>query len=537
MIDPRLLPPGDGLLYTPSPSPSPGPSNAHQEHFEQYTANIRTFCGLLFNLVENQAVRNFLDNFLPLAAHVTPMSLAISSPTVLCEVNQYKQAAKSASKGCQATLQTDGWTGINFHHLIAIMVTIVRCKVHTVQVVDVSSERRTAGHLKELVKDVARDDYYAHQQITELITWLQSKIQVLAMLRDIQKGINLINPSASHKILSRGRGNKPCIVVDNATSQRKAAAMLKLIENPLFWHTLARILLHIQPLALAVNCTQAAHCQLDEVLIMFGFLTLTYTEMLKDASEEDEIMITRIMNSLKKCWSKSEQEVFIAAVILNPVIYLLVVKLWKCFYSTDPSIELQQEMMDYLQGLGDYKGMDAWVQATIQVSIMNHQRPDHIQMYESISFSDQEPTSLKKLGCKFGLLKSLLNITELALHIRDEYSQSEKVAESSEIEGQEDITPDLSISSADFGSFAEMIDVLGKRSDADDEGDVDFTSPFERKSLVSLFNFQDKSWAEITEKLSLRSLDEELELYELIDLDAEGENDEQEFDNMMSSTM
>ena len=37
---------------------------------------------------------------------------------------------------------------------------------------------------------------------TELITWLQSKTQVLAMLRDIQKGINLANPSASHRILS-----------------------------------------------------------------------------------------------------------------------------------------------------------------------------------------------------------------------------------------------------------------------------------------------------------------------------------------------
>ncbi|KAL4078575.1 hypothetical protein V8B97DRAFT_2020987 [Scleroderma yunnanense] len=142
---------------------------------------------------------------------------------------------------------------------------------------------------------------------------------------------------------------------------------------------------------------------------MFGFLTLTYTEMLKDASGEDEIMITRIMDSLERCWSKSEQEVFIAAVILNPVyktrpfarickftyasIYLLLVKLWKHFYSMDPPIELQQEMMDYLQGLGDYEGMNAW-----------HQRPDPIQMYESISFPDQEPTPLKKLAwCIFSI--------------------------------------------------------------------------------------------------------------------------------------
>ena len=53
-------------------------------------------------------------------------------------------------------------------------------------------------------------------------------------------------------------------------------------------------------------------------------------------------------------------------------IYLLLVKLWKCFYpGMDPPVELQGEMMNYLGGLGDYEGMDAWVQATIQSSILN----------------------------------------------------------------------------------------------------------------------------------------------------------------------
>lgn len=217
-------------------------------------------------------------------------------------------------------------------------------------------------------------------------------------------------------------------------------------------------------------------------------------------------------------------------------------------------------------------------------------------MYESIPFPDQEPTPLKKLAwhifaicansascerlfSKFGLiltqlhsrmqLKNLLNITELALHLQDEYSQSGKTAErlrhkrkiipdaptttnpipsssipsavatSSETGHQGDTsTPDPNISNGDAESFAEMVDILGQRSDADDEGDADdFTSPFEKVSLVSLFNFQDQSWAEMAEKFSLRSLDEELELYELIDLDAEGEDDEQEFDTMMSSTV
>ena len=166
-------------------------------------------------------------------------------------------------------------------------------------------------------------------------------------------------------------------------------------------------------------------------------------------------------------------------------------------------------------------------------------------------------------------LKNLLNITELALHLRDEYSQSGKTAErlrhkrkiipdaptttnpipsssippavaTSSETGHQDLdtsTPDPNIPSGDSESFAEIVDVLGQRSDADDEGDADFTSPFERESLVSLFNFQDNSWAEMAEKFSLRSLDEELELYELVDLDAEGEDDEQEFDSMMSSTV
>ncbi|KAI6015981.1 hypothetical protein EDC04DRAFT_2903503 [Pisolithus marmoratus] len=137
--------------------------------------------------------------------------------------------------------------------------------------------------------------------------------------------------------------------------------------------------------------------------------------MLKGVSGDDEVMITAIMDSLEKHWSKSDQEVFIAAVILNPVykarpfsrinkftnagIYLLLVKLWKHFYhGMDPPVELQREMMDYLQGLGDYEGMDAWVQATMQTATMNHQRLDPIQIYESISFPDQEPTPLKKLA-------------------------------------------------------------------------------------------------------------------------------------------
>ncbi|KAG2072841.1 hypothetical protein BDR04DRAFT_1096046 [Suillus decipiens] len=55
--------------------------------------------------------------------------------------------------------------------------------------------------------------------------------------------------------------------------------------------------------------------------------------------------------------------------------------------------------------------------------------------------------------------------------------------------------------------------------------------------LQQLFNFADESWVRLTEGFRMRSIDDELEFYELIDMDAEGEDDDQTFDDMMSSTI
>ena len=121
---------------------------------------------------------------------------------------------------------------------------------------------------------------------------------------------------------------------------------------------------------------------------MFGFLTLKYQEMLAASSGEEKVMVSAIIDSLEKRWDKSDQEVFVAAVILNPMyktkpfaqihkftyasIYSLLVKLWKHFYhGSEPPVQLQQEMMAYFRGVGDYESMDTWVQATIQTSATN----------------------------------------------------------------------------------------------------------------------------------------------------------------------
>ncbi|KAL4075440.1 hypothetical protein J3A83DRAFT_4356783 [Scleroderma citrinum] len=150
-------------------------SSAHQEWFECHMANITASCGFPFSWVDNQAVRDFLDDLLSNAAHLSSYQLTSCV------------AVKNASRRCEGTLQTDGWTGVNFHHFVAFVVTTVRCKAHTIKVVDVTADRQTAEHLKVLVKeiiqkvekdwgvkivavtsDASAPDCYAHQPLSSL---------------------------------------------------------------------------------------------------------------------------------------------------------------------------------------------------------------------------------------------------------------------------------------------------------------------------------------------------------------------------------
>ncbi|KIM69848.1 hypothetical protein SCLCIDRAFT_102788 [Scleroderma citrinum Foug A] len=90
-------------------------SSAQQDCFEHHMANITASCGFPFHWVENPAVRDFLDDFFPHTSHLS--SYQLTNRVIPQQVNRYQQAAKDASRGCEGTLQTDGWTGVNFHHL------------------------------------------------------------------------------------------------------------------------------------------------------------------------------------------------------------------------------------------------------------------------------------------------------------------------------------------------------------------------------------------------------------------------------------
>jgi hypothetical protein len=72
----------------------------------------------------------------------------------------------------------------------------------------------------------------------------------------------------------------------------------------------------LEPLAIAANIAQASHTRLDHVLLMLGNLTRIFTQNL----EFDEDLRLGIIKSLEKRWKKADQDVFIAAVFLNPFI-------------------------------------------------------------------------------------------------------------------------------------------------------------------------------------------------------------------------
>jgi hypothetical protein len=89
---------------------------------------------------------------------------------------------------------------------------------------------------------------------------------------------------------------------------------------------LTRVVHHLRPLGVAANVIQASFCRLDVVLLTFGSLVATYRTM----EEDDDLPgVTAITESIERRWSKTDQEIFIVALIMNP------------FYGRDPLVKTQ----------------------------------------------------------------------------------------------------------------------------------------------------------------------------------------------------
>ena len=129
---------------------------------------------------------------------------------------------------------------------------------------------------------------------------------------------------------------------------------------------LDRLKSHLEPLARAANVAQAASCRLDQILLIFGSLYIHYTSL---TDNEDKTGANAILHSIEQRWAKADQDVFIAAVILNPFVWILpfrasvsflnlagilslLKRLYARFFKEPAPIELHRNLQDYLGSTG-----------------------------------------------------------------------------------------------------------------------------------------------------------------------------------------
>jgi hypothetical protein len=127
---------------------------------------------------------------------------------------------------------------------------------------------------------------------------------------------------------------------------------------------------YLEPLAIAANIVQESFCRIDQVLLTFGFLVMKYRD---EKMDQDPIGRDAIINSIEARWNKSDQEIFISTVLVNPFyrtapfaalpvfskayIRELFTKLYCRFFTVQPPSEFIEHTYNFLDGVGFSKDL------------------------------------------------------------------------------------------------------------------------------------------------------------------------------------
>ncbi|KAF8956006.1 hypothetical protein BDZ97DRAFT_1672403, partial [Flammula alnicola] len=265
----------------------------------------------------------------------------------------------------------------------------------------------------------------------ELITWLRSKTRILAHLPlSVLRAIltrwtahyvafrRLLQLYASLQALMYSDISKPeserVLISGDSKAKRKAREMVEIIKNQVFWHNIAlyvsiffneimliytgRITRYLEPLAIAANIVQESFCRIDQVLLTFGFLMMKYLDV---KMSQDTVGRDAIINSIEARWAKSDQEVFVAAVLVNPFyrtlpfaplpcfnqsqIRVLLTRLYRRFYKQEPPTIFIQHAYEFLGGTGLFNDIAGQVKYELDIA---SQEVSSISLYESDTDSD-----------------------------------------------------------------------------------------------------------------------------------------------------
>ncbi|KAH9023573.1 hypothetical protein EDB83DRAFT_2527307 [Lactarius deliciosus] len=411
-----------------------------------------------------------------------------------------------------------------------------------------------------------------------------------------------------------------------AANKQKAHAMKAIIEDDTFWHSLAHLKTHLEPLARAANVAQAAFCRLDQILLTFGSLSIYYREIM-DQDPDNAIGCTAILDSIEKWWAKADQDIFIAAVLLNLFVktapfslqvsfltragmFTLLKRLYQRFFSiTESPDQLAANINTLFTDVQNYFGNDGGDLAVYAGPIKDRAQakgksPDPVKLYEGMipipwtagdtPSSHSVPTlplykltlhilsicpnsasceqlfsifgnTLTKLRNRLGKT-TLTSLTELKMHIRDEHvrsgdtkqrmkrfygTTSQASASSGQLEslltpplddGAEDVAMDIDpvlqqLSDGDTDDFNRITETFSRQADRDNDDDGDSQIPSTISiTIADLFDHTEKNWISLHERSASRSLNEELELYELLNSDPIGaEGVDVEIDHALDS--
>lgn len=91
-----------------------------QRKFEERIVRLTASAGLPLYWVDNPEWIDLVNNFLPSAR--SPSRKVLTNCLTPAITKEYRDMKKVAARDQNTTLQADGWTGANFHHLLTFMI-------------------------------------------------------------------------------------------------------------------------------------------------------------------------------------------------------------------------------------------------------------------------------------------------------------------------------------------------------------------------------------------------------------------------------
>ena len=92
-----------------------------QRRFEDRIARLTVSANLPLSWVDNPEWIDFVGDFIAFAR--SPSQKVLTNHLIPAAAKSYRELAKIVATNQNVTLQADGWTGVNFHHLLAFMIS------------------------------------------------------------------------------------------------------------------------------------------------------------------------------------------------------------------------------------------------------------------------------------------------------------------------------------------------------------------------------------------------------------------------------